>query len=142
MLTRSPKWLTRQRIAQLNGIVNPTVTRLTKQSTMVQPDILAVCDRSRILEKVCWGTPDLVIEVLSPSSRSHDCILKLRKYKNAGVREYWIVDPEHLMVIVYEFLPEEKIRIYTFDDIVPVGISDGKCSVDFSEILREIKDLS
>ena len=111
------------------------------QSTMVQPDLLVVCDRSRIREKVCWGAPDLVIEVLSPSSRSHDCVLKLRKYKNAGVREYWIVDPEHLLVIVYEFEPEERIRIYTFDDTVPVGISGGKCSVDFAEIRKEVKDL-
>ena len=111
------------------------------QYTMLQPDLLVVCDWSKVKERVCYGAPDLVIEVLSPSSRSRDCVLKLNKYMNAGVQEYWIIDPEYLKVIVYRLDEENHFRVYTFEDKVPIGISDGECSVDFQEVFDGIKDL-
>ena len=94
-----------------------------------------------IKERVCYGAPDLAIEVLSPSSRSRDCVLKLNKYMNAGVLEYWIVDPEYLKIIVYRLDEENHFRVYSFLDTVPVGISDGSCSVDFQDVFDEIQDL-
>jgi len=61
----------------------------------VQPDLLVVCDSAKLSDgKSCKGVPDMVIEILSPSSASYDCIKKMRLYQNAGVKEYWIVDPE------------------------------------------------
>ena len=62
--------------------------------TVVQPDVLVVCDRSKYRDCRVWGAPDLVVEVLSPSTRRKDMQLKMYKYAGAGVREYWMVDPE------------------------------------------------
>ena len=59
--------------------------------TYLEPDITVVCDRDKLDDKGCHGAPDFVAEILSPSSRSRDCLLKLIRYREAGVREYWIV---------------------------------------------------
>lgn len=61
--------------------------------TMVEPDISVVCDLSKLDDAGCKGAPDLVIEILSPSSLRHDRFTKFNLYQRAGVREYWIVDP-------------------------------------------------
>lgn len=68
--------------------------------TMVEPDISVVCDRSKIDKHGCKGAPDLIIEILSPSTRRHDRLVKLNLYQRAGVREYWIADPENRTVRV------------------------------------------
>ncbi len=105
--------------------------------TMVQPDLMVVCDLGKLREKVLWGAPDLTLEVMSPASRSHDSLLKLNKYREAGVREYWLVDPEYQKVFVYEFAGnggKDSFRIYTFEDKVPVGIAGEKCEIDFRDV--------
>lgn len=102
--------------------------------TMLQPDLLVVCDAERIQKRLIFGAPDLAIEILSPSSRSRDLVLKLRKYKAAGVREYWVVDPEYRQVFVYLFGEETTLHMYSFHDQVPVSISEGECVIDFEEI--------
>lgn len=71
--------------------------------TVLEPDVLAVCDVDLINDKNIFGSPDFVVEILSPSTRSKDKQLKLGKYALAGVREYWIVDPDKERVIVYRF---------------------------------------
>lgn len=60
--------------------------------TMVEPDISVVCDRGKIDKYGCKGAPDLIIEVLSPSARRHDRLVKLNLYQRAGVQEYWMVE--------------------------------------------------
>ena len=75
----------------------------TKDNTVVQPDIIAVCDRSKFDEKSCVGAPDLAIEILSPVTARRDTTLKLQLYQDAGVREYWIVDPETQTIYIYLF---------------------------------------
>lgn len=103
--------------------------------TMVQPDVVIVCDRSKFKEGRVFGAPDLVVEVLSDSTRRKDVMIKGSKYCVAGVREYWIVDPKKKRVYVYQFEREEFLPVmYTFEHKVPVGIWDGKCEVDFAEI--------
>lgn len=106
--------------------------------TMVQPDLLIVChddpDRRRVN-----GAPDFVAEILSPSSRYHDMYRKFRKYHEAGVREYWIIDPEHLKVTVWHFEKETLPETYTFQDEVELRISDGRCKVDFKSIYQNIE---
>jgi len=97
-------------------------------NTVVQPDVIVLCDRSKIdpKDRGIIGAPDLVIEVLSPSSAYVDRILKHKKYLEAGVREYWIIDPVHKTVCVY--LPENGKFVsnnYGGDDIVPVQILEG-----------------
>ena len=62
--------------------------------TMVQPDVVIVCDRDKITNKVIYGAPDFVLEILSSSTRRKDMFVKAQKYCNAGVKEYWMVDPE------------------------------------------------
>ena len=70
-------------------------------NTMVEPDISVVCDRSKIDKHGCKGAPDMIIEILSPSTRRHDRLVKLNLYQQAGVREYWIVDPDNQSVLVF-----------------------------------------
>jgi len=71
--------------------------------TVVQPDIIVICDKNKIGEEGCRGAPDLVIKILSPSNTAIEMERKLKLYQNAGVREYWIVDPENKGVTVYRF---------------------------------------
>ncbi|MCD7882949.1 MAG: Uma2 family endonuclease [Lachnospiraceae bacterium] len=70
-----------------------------------------------------------------------DCNLKLAKYKIAGVREYWIVDPKQKRIFVYEFEKSDAAAVYGFEDVVPVGIYGGECKVDFARIYERIRPL-
>ena len=97
--------------------------------TYLEPDITVVCDRDKLDDKGCHGAPDFVAEILSPSSRSRDCLLKLIRYREAGVREYWIVDPERETVTVYDFA-ENTVGSYTFGDKVRVNLFPG-LEIDF-----------
>ena len=106
------------------------------EKTMVQPDVLVVCDREKIMVECIFGAPDLAVEILSSSTRKKDMYLKLERYAAAGVREYWIVDPEKEKVMVYDLTGEGFPAIYGFDSCIPVGIFSGNCEIDF----REIKD--
>lgn len=90
----------------------------------VEPDISVICDNSKLTDKGCNGAPDWIIEIVSPGSRHMDYFTKLFKYRTAGVREYWIVDPEKDSVMVYRF-EEETMEQYSFGDDVPVGIYEG-----------------
>ncbi len=87
----------------------------------VEPDISVICDKSKLTDKGCNGAPDWVIEIVSPSSRSMDYYTKLFKYRIAGIREYWIVDPMKESVMVYRF-EKDIMEQYSFGENVPVGI--------------------
>lgn len=103
--------------------------------TMVQPDLFVVCRKFDMTRRSFAGAPDLTIEILSDSTRSKDMLLKCYKYKNAGVREYWIIDPHRKEVMVYDFSNEDlQPKKYTFSDTIPVLLSGGECSIDFSII--------
>lgn len=75
--------------------------------TVVQPDVLVVCDPSKLDRRGVRGAPDLVVEVLSPSTASHDQLLKRRVYEQAGVPEYWLVHPTDRMVSIYRLVNGE-----------------------------------
>lgn len=90
----------------------------------VEPDISVICDSSKLTDKGCNGAPDWIVEIVSPGNRQMDYFTKLFKYQTAGVREYWIVDPEKDSVMVYRF-EEETMEQYSFGDDVPVGIYEG-----------------
>ena len=106
--------------------------------TMLEPDVFIVCDRDKILKSHTYGAPDLVVEVLSPSTRKKDMTIKLEAYSRAGVKEYWIVDPDKMRIIVYMLNEDMDMAIYGFEDTIPIGISEGKCSLDFSKIYRYV----
>ena len=88
----------------------------------VEPDISVVCDKSKLDERGCNGALDWVIEIISPGTEQIDCGIKLFKYRSAGVREYWIVNPRIRAVSVYDFEHNKKTRQYSFDDEIPVCI--------------------
>ena len=100
----------------------------------VEPDISVICDRNKIKEDGCHGAPDWIIEIVSPTSRKMDCFIKLNSYRRAGVREYWIVDPETEKVRVYD-LPAAEEADYTFADMVPVHIYED-LQIDMKEMDR------
>lgn len=129
--------------------------------TAVEPDISVLCDKSKINNGKYYGAPKLVIEVLSPSTRKMDFNLKMRKYFQRGVGEYWLVDPDAEKVVVYlirELDPDAAssddknsdsqnsgyypVTVYGFRSTVPVHSSGGQCSVDFAEIEDAIRSFS
>ena len=113
--------------------------------TIVQPDVMIVCDRSKIRYARIFGAPDFIVEVLSPSTRSKDILIKSAKYKSAGVKEYWMVDLKAKSVTKMLFgapdkeEPDGDIRIETFpfEKPVPVSLFDGEISVNFAELMEE-----
>lgn len=110
---------------QCEVLAAPFAVFLNEDDTIyVEPDISVICDRSKLDEKGCHGAPDWIIEIVSQSSRSRDYMTKLFKYRTAGVREYWIIDPERQMVTVYGF-EYEKVEQYSFGEAVPAGIYEG-----------------
>ncbi|MBQ7536076.1 MAG: Uma2 family endonuclease [Stomatobaculum sp.] len=109
--------------------------------TMVEPDLMVICRKDRIQERYCNGAPDLIIEILSASTRKQDLTLKYAKYSVAGVREYWIVDPQERKVAVFNFEKNLLPAIYGFDCEVPVGIWGEEMKIDFAEIGRELDSI-
>ena len=98
----------------------------------VEPDISVICDADKLTDKGCTGAPDWIIEIVSPGSRRMDYYTKLFKYQTAGVREYWIVDPEKNRIIVYLFESDDT-QEYTFLDSVKAGIYED-LTIDFRSI--------
>ena len=101
---------------------------------VVQPDVFVICGPSKYDDKRCYRAPDWCIEVLS-TNRNDDLYKKLALYQAHGVREYWIVDPKNSKVLVYFFEKSDFPNIYTFDTAIPVGIYDGKLSINISEMI-------
>lgn len=123
-------------------LVSPVDVQLDcDEYTMVQPDVLVVCDRDKIRSRCIYGASDFIVEVLSLSTGWKDSTIKLKKYRAAGVREYWMVDLRRKKVMVYEFLKSDMPVIYGMDGDVPVGIFGEDCRIDFSEIYEEAEGL-
>lgn len=123
--------------------IAPVDVQLDKDMrTMVQPDVCVVCDHAKIDRARIYGAPDFVVEVLSPSTKMKDILIKMKKYQTAGVREYWMVDPDAETVtrILYKPPTEDypdgdmTMGIYPFSAPVPVGIFNDECVIDFGEI--------
>lgn len=106
-------------------------------NTVVQPDILVVCDRSKLDgDKAVLGAPDLVIEILSENTRRHDLVMKFNAYLKAGVREYWVVDPEIQGVSVH-LLENGKYYTQQYEppDTINVHVLDG-LTINLAEIFE------
>ena len=91
----------------------------------VEPDVFVICDPNKLTDRGCSGAPDLIFEIVSPSSRKMDYSLKNTIYSQAGVREYWIVDPAKEKVVVYCYENDSDPCLYSFDADIPVGIYPG-----------------
>jgi Uma2 family endonuclease len=114
--------------------VNGEIDVKLSDRDVVVPDISIVCDPSKLNEHGCIGAPDWVIEVLS-TNRNDDLIHKLLLYKEAGVREYWIVDPKNEKTLVYFFEKNDLPDIYTFDTAIPVEIYDRKLEIRIADLV-------
>ncbi|MHB1654373.1 MAG: Uma2 family endonuclease [Desulfitobacteriaceae bacterium] len=94
-------------------------------STVVQPDILVVCDKAKLDDRGCKGSPDLIVEIVSPSTFQKDLKDKFNLYERAGVREYWIVYPDQKTISVFRLTPEGRYgrpEVYADTDSLTVGI--------------------
>ena len=106
-------------------------------TTFVEPDVSAICDRSKLSERGCEGAPDFVVEVVSPSNPDMDYVSKLNLYRSAGVREYWVCDPRSERVFAYRFGSAELISVHDFSEPVESEVFEG-FSVDFAHIVAEM----
>ena len=107
--------------------------------TLVEPDISVVCDKSKLDHHGCKGAPDLVVEILSPSTQRHDRLVKLRLYQRAGVREYWIVDPDARTVQVMLRDDDGNLQlheIFSHRDIAKVNVLEG-CFIELAKVFAE-----
>lgn len=106
--------------------------------TMVEPDLSVVCDPGKLDDHGCKGAPDLVVEVLSPSTRRHDRMIKFNLYQRAGVKELWLVDPDTRDVQTFVLeggryfvkgygTAEDKIKVEVLED----------CVIDLSSVFPE-----
>ena len=95
--------------------------------SVVQPDICVICDETKLDKKGCIGAPDWVIEILSPGNSKKEMKEKFTLYEENGVREYWIVDPTHFAVQVFDLMNDKFTfrSFYTKEDLIPVGIFEG-----------------
>ena len=105
----------------------------TQPLTIVQPDLMIICDKDKLDGKRCNGAPDFIIEIVSPGNPADDYIRKLYYYKNAGVREYWIVDPRRKTVTVNYFEGNMLNIQYSFDSVIKVNIYEDLL-ISFPEI--------
>lgn len=126
--------------APFDVFINENLSSMQDTSQVInvfQPDIFIVCDKNKLTSKGCIGAPDLVVEILSPTSVSRDWFTKLRAYEKAGVKEYWIVDPVHGIVHVKLLgrngLYKDGSNPYSREDRIKVSILDD-CIIDLSEV--------
>ncbi|KAF0219030.1 MAG: hypothetical protein FD174_2419 [Geobacteraceae bacterium] len=108
-------------------------------TTVVQPDISIVCDRSKLDDLGCRGAPDLIVEILSPATAKKDMKYKFNRYERAGVREYWLVDPMANTVMVFTLTADGRYgrpEIYAEEEQVRVGIFEDM-TVELRSVFRE-----
>lgn len=106
--------------------------------TMVEPDISVVCDPSKLDDIGCKGAPDLVIEILSPSTQRHDRFTKFNLYQQAGVKEYWIIDPDSKTTQSF-VLEDGRYSVKEFGtagEKMKVNVLEG-CAIDLSQVFGE-----
>ena len=113
------------------------VNLFADDSTFVEPDLSVICDRSKLSDRGCEGAPDLIVEVVSPSSSGMDYVSKLNLYHDAGVREYWICDPRRKQVLCYDFDSEQLLTTYDFTEPVTSVVLPG-LEVDFARIIEQM----
>jgi Uma2 family endonuclease len=110
--------------------------------TVVQPDICVICDKSKLDEKGCLGAPDLIVEIISPSTADRDVKDKYELYENSGVKEYWIVFPYEKVVSVHvlnKLGKYEQKGMYAPGRTIDVGIFEGQMQLNIDDIFRNLE---
>lgn len=122
-------------------LISPVDVQLDcDERTMVQPDVGILCHDDKIEKWGVYGAPEFVLEIISPSTKRKDCIKKLVKYMDAGVREYWILDPYQKKLLVYLAEGDACPIIYGLTEPVPVRIYEGALEIRFEHILKWIEE--
>ena len=111
------------------------------ERTMVQPDVLILCRPDRIKKWGVLGAPDFVAEILSPSTRKKDLCIKMTKYLEAGVREYWAIDPDRGKVIIYTLENEGIPVVHGIRGRIPAAIYDGELEIDMDRVAQIIQNM-
>jgi Uma2 family endonuclease len=108
---------------------------LINSKNIVQPDISVICDKNKLTEKGCTGSPDMIVEVISAYNPSNDYVRKLNLYEKFKVKEYWIINPMKKNILVYVLTEHgyDAPTAYTFNDTVKVNIYDN-LEIDFKSI--------
>jgi Uma2 family endonuclease len=107
-------------------------------TTVVQPDLCIVCDKTKIDERGCCGAPDLIIEILSPGNSQKEVRIKFELYEEAGVKEYWLINPAEENLIIYLLNDEGKFsggKMYAAGDIIFSDAIRELC-IDVSDIFK------
>lgn len=124
----------RDKGGKCKAFVSPfAVYLMNDEKNYVEPDVVVICDRGKLDNKGCHGAPDWAVEIVSPSSKKLDFYKKLDAYKNAGVREYWIIEPSKKAVIVYNLEEECIPELYHFTDTVKSRVLED-FEIDFSKM--------
>jgi len=109
----------------------------TTDNTVVQPDLVIVCDHEKLDDAGCNGTPDMVVEILSPSTAQYDLTRKFTLYLKMGIREYWVIDPERKTLAVHILKDNNYItHAYSDKETAPVHTLKG-CNINLSEVFEE-----
>lgn len=124
-------------VSPIDVCLSDEVDDLSKITEWVEPDLVVVCDKNKIGDQRIIGTPDLVVEVLSPSTAKKDKLVKYNRYQRAGVKEYWIVDPlnETIDVYVLDGTIFKRSGVYVKGDILSVSIFED-FSIDLNNVFR------
>ena len=120
---------------------SPVDVRLDSDNkTMVQPDVLILCDKSQIRKWGIEGAPDFCLEIISRSTSKKDYIKKLQKYTDAGVKEYWIIDPERKVLLTYHWKDDYLPHMYPLKGCVGLALYDEELQIDLDKIASLIQD--
>lgn len=120
-------------------LISPLDVQLDKDDkTMLQPDLIIVCDQS-IVKKACvFGAPDFILEVLSLSTMRKDIIVKSMKYSNAGVKEYWMIDPNSKKIYTWDFT-RSVYETHTLEGMLGLSLINNECLIDLSSLKNIIE---
>lgn len=119
--------------APFDVILKDNAIDTLKSLNIVQPDISVICDKNKLTDKGCTGSPDMIIEIVSPYNPSNDYVRKTYLYEKYAVKEYWIVNPMNKQILVYT-LGENGYNapnMYTFIDKIKVNIFND-LEIDFN----------
>lgn len=122
------------------ALISPVDVRLDRDDdTMVQPDVLIICNRNQIDPKRIEGSPDFVAEVISPSTASRDYVKKAAKYKAAGVKEYWIIDPLRRTLTTYDFTDDGVPHLQKLEGKAGVKLYHEELMIDLDELAEIVE---
>lgn len=132
----------RARKGKCRPFISPIAVQLDQDNkTVLEPDVIIVCNKDLILRRTYFGAPDFVLEVLSPSTKKKDMGLKLQKYLDAGVREYVMIDPKRRQLLAYQFENDINCILQPLEGMYGLAIYNGEITLDLDLLRQDIEEL-